>query len=962
MLFGENMKRTLIITSLATVVGTSSVYADNTINSGGIRGLEQDKVTDVIKEIEKVTPAVKITTVKRKIEKIGAIEQAEVEFSNINSEDLEVISSDENVIKVYPELINDLGDNKADILLKSMGVGSAKITVRSKDGTVLVTEDYTVEVTKDTKMEQISWIRPTEQKILQDSTNKLKIDQQLNSILITIPEEATDLRVKYSSSDTEVVTVDEFGYIKVKKPGMAILKVESVAKPSISDEVIVYVGNDEPVESIEILDREISLGIGDSRRLVLDDHYKVRPDTTFNKNVTFSSSNDNIVEIINNSIGDIKAISEGEAEITITSNKDNTKSETIVVKVSNPDIEGTITIEGDTTIEIGETKTLSLSATGDINTTDVKFTSSNEEVLLVNENTGEISGVKEGKATVKVVSTLNSEVSDEVEITVKESTPKDILVQDIEVIRDTITCSIGDTININHDSDYKVVPANATNKNVVITSDNSNVVKIVDNTVGKLEAIGEGNAEITITSEADNTKSGTIVVTVSKPAIEGTLTIEGDTTIKVGQTKALSLVATGDVNVSDVQFTSSNEEILKVDENTGQVKGISRGSAIVKAASTLNPQISDEIEITVVKKSTSSGGGSNTNIPLPIKPEKIVISEENKEITIVQGTMLELGGIISIEPAEAENKELLYKVKDENIVKLEGTQLHGLELGETILEVTSAGNIELKENIKVMVVKKPLNNWTPSELEEQLPYELPTGDVDLGELFNVKEEYFNSPMLRIKPGVNTVNFEYRGTQINCTVQGISRSKKDKEYVDVTSKHWAYEAVNKTTKLGYLNGVDDNHFAPKARLTYQDTMIGLNNVLTIEKKGDVKNTRTAINNKISWLDDKHWAYHGIGSLLRKLDMQYVNTFDKNFNTKPINRGELAKLIMEATKDFDLKKNNVQANYNDISIVPEEIRYVTQTNIMKGDHNGNFNPNETLTRSELATTMYNLSKLL
>ena len=324
--------------------------------------------------------------------------------------------------------------------------------------------------------------------------------------------------------------------------------------------------------------------------------------------------------------------------------------------------------------------------------------------------------------------------------------------------------------------------------------------------------------------------------------------------------------------------------------------------------------------------------------------------------------MLELGGIISIEPAEAENKELLYKVKDENIVKLEGTQLHGLELGETILEVTSAGNMELKENIKVMVVKKPLNNWTPSELEEQLPYELPTGDVDLGELFNVKEEYFNSPMLRIKPGVNTVNFEYRGTQINCTVQGISRSKKDKEYVDVTSKHWAYEAVNKTTKLGYLNGVDDNHFAPKARLTYQDTMIGLNNVLTIEKKGDVKNTRTAINNKISWLDDKHWAYHGIGSLLRKLDMQYVNTFDKNFNTKPINRGELAKLIMEATKDFDLKKNNVQANYNDISIVPEEIRYVTQTNIMKGDHNGNFNPNETLTRSELATTMYNLSKLL
>ena len=66
-----------------------------------------------------------------------------------------------------------------------------------------------------------------------------------------------------------------------------------------------------------------------------------------------------------------------------------------------------------------------------------------------------------------------------------------------------------------------IAPEEATNKNVVWSTSNSNVAKVSD---GVVSAIGAGSATITVTSVADGTKSASCSVTVSEPIPYGKIT------------------------------------------------------------------------------------------------------------------------------------------------------------------------------------------------------------------------------------------------------------------------------------------------------------------------------------------------------------------------------------------------------------------------------------------------------
>lgn len=137
-----------------------------------------------------------------------------------------------------------------------------------------------------------------------------------------------------------------------------------------------------------------------------------------------------------------------------------------------------------------------------------------------------------------------------------------------------------------------VQPANADNKNVFWTSDNS-AVATVDQT-GKVTAVAEGTATITVTTE-DGNHTATCVVTVTPPAapVPATgITLAPTTlTVKVGATGILlATVAPAEADDKTVTWTSSNNAIATVTPQasaTGIVTGVAEGTATI-TASTVN--------------------------------------------------------------------------------------------------------------------------------------------------------------------------------------------------------------------------------------------------------------------------------------------------------------------------------------------------------------------------------------
>ncbi|MFV0396278.1 MAG: Ig domain-containing protein [Coprobacillaceae bacterium] len=136
--------------------------------------------------------------------------------------------------------------------------------------------------------------------------------------------------------------------------------------------------------------------------------YTIAPTTAINQNVTITSSDTNIVTVTN---GIIQGINPGNATLTITSN--NGVSETINITVSNIEV----TLEANTTITLSESKALEyeISPSTAISSTAVTFTSSDENIVSV-DNNGVITGVSPGTATI----TLNTDrgVQKEIVVTV----------------------------------------------------------------------------------------------------------------------------------------------------------------------------------------------------------------------------------------------------------------------------------------------------------------------------------------------------------------------------------------------------------------------------------------------------------------------------------------------------------------------------------------------------------------
>ena len=230
------------------------------------------------------------------------------------------------------------------------------------------------------------------------------------------PENASNKNVEYSSSNPEIVTVEQDGTIRGIKAGTATITVTTedgnhTATCNVAVEVPII-----SVEGIEITNKPTTnMNIGNEYEL----NYEIRPENATDKNVTWSSTDENVVYVDSNT-NKLIANGEGTATITITT-RDGNYTDSFEVTV-NPEIIHVDSITLDkSSLEIKVEETYKLEATinpENASNKNITYSSSNTEVATVDEN-GTVTGISKGTATI-TVTTQDGAKTATCNVTVKE--------------------------------------------------------------------------------------------------------------------------------------------------------------------------------------------------------------------------------------------------------------------------------------------------------------------------------------------------------------------------------------------------------------------------------------------------------------------------------------------------------------------------------------------------------------
>ena len=227
-----------------------------------------------------------------------------------------------------------------------------------------------------------------------------------------------------------------------------------------------------------------------------------------------------------------------------------------------------------------------------------------------------------------------------------------------------------------------VTPDDATFPEVIVESDNEDVVKVnrEDDKI-TLEAVGDGNATITVYSKDDPDKRDTIDITVKTPVTD--ITASEDFEIyTTDEPQNVDASTNKDATNQKLIYESSDPDIAEVDE-FGNVIPRNPGTVTITITSDDNATITETVEVTVKNPVTE------LNVPGKLEVEV----DEPKEI----------GATVN---EDATDKTLIYTSSNDDIVRVDsdGT-IVGRNEGTATITVTSKDNPNLIETIEVTVVK-----------------------------------------------------------------------------------------------------------------------------------------------------------------------------------------------------------------------------------------------------------------
>ncbi len=394
---------------------------------------------------------------------------------------------------------------------------------------------------------------------------------------------------QWESSENDVATVTKTGEIEALRNGDTTITI-TTDKEIITYKVHVKGLDDSvTVTKVTLESNTIELSVNESYEMKVN----IYPKNATSVDLSWFSSDDEVAIVDDN--GKVTAVGNGTCTITVRSSNGN--SDVCLVKVTNGkngsgvvgEIKEIIFDTSSLVLKAGINYTVNYSISPSDAKGDIEWISSNEKIATVKD--GVITTISEG--TISIVG-KNGNVQQNLTLTVvkgDKNTP-DVISDGKTVPVSSISLNQSD-ISLYYGSNYTLSvvfdPTNATNKNIVWTSSNSNVVSVNEN--GYITAVGLGEATIIATASSNATASCHVVVinnnnnnNNNNNTVEETISLNvNNTQMNVGEEVQLVETVTPNSLVSKVTWKSSNTGVAKV-SSSGLVTGVGSGTATITAS------------------------------------------------------------------------------------------------------------------------------------------------------------------------------------------------------------------------------------------------------------------------------------------------------------------------------------------------------------------------------------------
>lgn len=349
-------------------------------------------------------------------------------------------------------------------LITAVKAGKATITATAGD----VSDTCEITVTQPAESVEIG------NGTIMVSKLELKKGETATLVAEVKPDDTTNKAVTWTSSDATVATVDANGKVTAVKSGTATIT--ATTKDGSNKKATCEVVVTNPATAISIADMTVLTGA--EKDIVVE---TTPADADDIGKVTYTVEDGTVASVAD---GKVKGLKAGTTNITATA---GTLTTTFKVTVTDEEVPATSVSLNKTeiSIEVDASETLTATVTP-TDTTDVAVWSSADETIATVDQTGKVTGVKEGETTITVK--LNDTVSASCKVTV---TKKTIAITGITLDKETAELTEGETVDLV----ATVVPDDTTEDKTVTWSSSDETVATVEN--GTVTAVKEGKATIT---------------------------------------------------------------------------------------------------------------------------------------------------------------------------------------------------------------------------------------------------------------------------------------------------------------------------------------------------------------------------------------------------------------------------------------------------------------------------------
>ena len=507
-------------------------------------------------------------------------------------------------------------------------------------------------------------------------------------------------------------------------------------------------------------------------------------------NYTFTSSNENIATV--DKLGNITPINEGTVEIIIKSKKGfNTKKIKLTVNGKKADFWFT-----NDTYALMVIKSIKLELnSNNLDISNIKWFVSDLSIATIDLN-GVVYAHKEGETD--VTATLENGISTTCKVIVQN---KEIMPESITLNNTNLNLSIGQTYNLV----TKIKPDNSTNKTVIWSSNNTNIVEVNN---GIITAKNYGKA--TITATLINGIKATCDVVVSDIKLESISLNKSNISLGIGATEAVTVFFNpSNATNKDITWSSADPTIATINKGliTGKKEGTTKITATSsngkKATVTVTVKKINPTAIILSKTSIIIMIGQTENITATIKPTNASIkdiiwtSNDTSIATVDQGTIV----------AKKEGTvKITAKISGTNItetvtVRVTKVKVTGITLNQTSGVVyTNSNNKIVKINATISPSNAANKNVTWSSSNTNV------ATVNNGEITGINPGTATITALTEDGGFKAhyqITVKQKAIIVITASQGVRMDKWFKTYTSKNGNY--YSKANNTLKYVYLSG-------------------------------------------------------------------------------------------------------------------------------------------------------------